>query len=67
MQGQVQVIVAGVGGADGGGRRPVRGIAGVADARGKEQRLHGVGQPIHLFFLCAEAVDIVVELLGRWR
>ena len=66
VEGQVEVIVACVGGADGGGGGLVPVVAGVLDPRGKEDGLHGVGQVVHPLLLGAQVVDVGVVLLGGW-
>ena len=64
VQGQVQVVVPGIGGPDGGGRRHVGGVAGVLNPRGKEHGLHGVCQAVHPLLLISQAVDIFIVFLG---
>ena len=64
MEGQIEVVVPGIGLPDGGRRRHIRAVAGVLDAVGQEIGHHGVRQQIHVVLLGAAAGDVLVPLLG---
>ena len=64
VEGQVEIVVSGVGGPDGGQGGHVRRVAGEADAGGGKVGLHGVCQAVHPLLFRA-AVDVQIVLLGR--
>ena len=64
MQGQIQVVPAGVGLPDGGGRRHGRAVAFVADAVGQQVRHQRIRQQVHVVLLGAAAGDVHIPVLG---